>query len=273
MKKNTTYRHIKQQQGLTMIDLLIGLFIGLLVVTAAIASVVFTRTAQTSQSDNARLQQQASLVMRLIGFQLKQAGAVEMVDFKDSGVNTGLVTYDTRYTGFGGVQNVNVSGVDGGGNAPDTLNVSAQDQQGTVNAAVTSTVRDCLGNAADLVGVRMENTFSVNVGQNSLMCTGSNAASGAQAIAVGVENFQVRYGVATGGSGNAQQIQYLSTVPSFNTATIRSVQVCLVLRGEQTNNSGGGSVVTDCNNNVIAADGRIRRVFTNTFYLRNSPEA
>ena len=255
-----------QQRGISLIDLLIGLFIGLLVVTAAISSVVFTRSAQVTQSDSARLQQQASLVMRLIGLQLKQAGAVEIRNSLD-----GAVIFDNQFTGVNGVQDVIVSGTDGGGTAPDTLNVSAQDQQGVVivGQPVTSTVRDCLGNAADLVGVRMQNTFAVNLPQNSLICTGSNAASGPQAIAVNVENFQVRYGLATF-VGLQQQIQYVDTVPDFATAFIRSVQVCLVLRGEQTKNAGGGTVVTGCNNNAIPADGRIRRVFTNTFYLRNS---
>ena len=259
-----------KQQGLTMIDLLVGLFLGLLVGTAAISSIVFTRTAQAAQSDSARLQQQASIVMRLIGLQLKQAGAVELVNSID-----GKVVFDNQFKGVNETQDIYVSGTDGGGNAPDTLNVSAQDQQGEIFAGqpVTSVVRDCLGYAASKPGITMQSSFSVNTAQNSLTCVGSSAGGGAQAIAIGVENFQVRYGVATGGAGTAQQIQYLNTVPNFATAAIRSVQVCLVLSGEQVNTSGTGVAVVDCNNNAVAADGRIRRVFTNTFYLRNSPTA
>ena len=263
-----------KQRGISLLEILVGLLIGLLVVAAAVGSVVFTRSAQVTQSDSARLQQQASGVIRLIGLQLKQAGAVEMVNAAN-----GKVTFDTRFTGFNGVQDVLVSGIDGGGTNPDTLNISAQDQQSNSVPGFpggTSTVRDCLGNVPDaaLIGIRMQNSFSVNVAQQSLMCTGANAGATAQAVAIGVEDFQVRYAVATPGPTNNQQLQYQSAPASFinsDTSSIRAVQICLRLVGDRAQTSTGtGNTVVGCDGAIVPADGKIRRVFTNTYFLRNA---
>ena len=109
MNKNH-FKGVAKQRGISLIELMVGLLIGLFVVAAALSSVIFTRSAQVTQSDSARLQQQASAVIRIIGLQLKQAGAVEMVNAAD-----GKVMFDTRFTGFNDVQDVIVSGADGGG--------------------------------------------------------------------------------------------------------------------------------------------------------------
>ena len=264
-----------KQRGITLIELMTGLLIGLLVVAAALSSVIFTRSAQVTQSDSARIHQQASYVIRTIGLQLRQAGAVEMVNAAD-----GKVTFDTRYTGVNDAQDVIVSGTDGGGTNPDVLNVSAQDQRSTSVPgfpAGTSTVRDCLGNAPDaaLIGIRLQNSFSVNVAQQSLMCTGANTATGPQAIAAGVEDFQVRYGVATPGFTDLdQQLQYVATPPSFvssSASSFRAVQICIRLVGDRAQTTTGtGNAVVGCNGEVVPTDGRIRRVFTSTYFLRNA---
>ena len=83
--------------------------------------------------------------------------------------------------------------------APTCCAVSYQDH---------ADARDCLGNQpqGSLAGVRVDSRFSVVSGE--LRCLGSNAATGAQVLIDGVEDFQVLYGVRSGTTDDARW-QYL----------------------------------------------------------------
>ena len=62
-------KHLKFQAGLTLIELMIGLAVGLLVVAVATVSLLGSRSVTGAVSDISGIQQQAAYVMRTFGTQ------------------------------------------------------------------------------------------------------------------------------------------------------------------------------------------------------------
>ena len=66
------------QQGVTLIELLVGIIIGLLTVAVAMGALMISRSVTGTVSDSSMLQQQASYAFRVIGQQLSQAGSLRI---------------------------------------------------------------------------------------------------------------------------------------------------------------------------------------------------
>jgi type IV pilus assembly protein PilW len=259
-----------RQIGLSLVELMVGITIGLLVVLAAIGSLVATQVTSAVTGDSARLQQKADAVFRNLAFHLTQAGAIVLAP--PSVAQPAVLVFNEGYTGFNPVttgapvgQIFSIHGVNGAANAPDTLRISYQDN---------GTVRDCLGNRPipANVNIRLDNSFSV-VGAD-LMCLGASAAA-AQSIADGVEDFQVTYGIQTFVAGAAQYRFYrademLAFPLTPNWTSIQAVSICLQLTGDTLGNPQPGLVMIGCRGQNIASDGALRRVYQRTFALRNS---
>lgn len=235
----------RNHSGFTLVELMIGIAISMLILLAALTALVNTSFTGKTVTDASQLQQQASVALRIIGLQLRQAGALRLESI--AGAGTPMYLSDT-FLGYQASGNA-ISGVNGGGTLSDTLNISYQ--------GVTDST-DCLGNASTITLGRVDNTLALS-GTN-LVCTGSDG-TGAQVIADGVEDFQVRYGVKS-----STTIQYMDS--TTNWAGVSAVEVCLQLVSATTNNPSLGSYV-NCRGNTVARDGRLRKIFRNTFLLRN----
>jgi type IV pilus assembly protein PilW len=230
------------QSGLSLIELLVGLTIGLLVVVASVGSLVYTRASSTTVGDASRLQQDAATAFRIIGHHLRQGGARRLQPALG-----GNVQFNPNFGGFGPpALPVVVQGTNGA--ATDTLQIShdADDNSGT---------SDCLGTVAASTVNNITMTFALD-GQD-LRCTG---LSGTQPLVQGVEDLQVWYGIRTGAL-----FQYQAAPATFD--NVESVMVCLRMAGELASNPG--AAVIGCNGENIANDGRIRRVFFRVFNIRN----
>ena len=66
-------RERRVQRGITLVELLIGIAIGLLVVAIAMGALMVSYGVKGSVSDASNIQQQAAYAMRVIGGQLRQA--------------------------------------------------------------------------------------------------------------------------------------------------------------------------------------------------------
>lgn len=256
-------RRLQRQQGVTLVELMVGITIGLLVSIAAVGTLVYNRVANTTVSDTVRLQQDAATVMRVIGRQLKQAGAVPVVQQAGSG---GKFTYYTQYTGAttGALVPVSVSGTNG---TPDTLTVSYSVSPNNGAASVSN----CFGQTPDATATNITSTFQVDAANNEFECatplTGTAAAQ-SQPFLDNVEDLQFWYAVRVAGV-TPGQLQYREANDVANWAAVEAVQVCVRMAGTTTNNATGGQVTVGCTNENIADDGRIRRVFRQVFSLRN----
>lgn len=243
-------------RGISLIELLIGLVIGLLIAIAAIGSLVFTKSSASVVGDTARLQQDASTIMRLIGHHAREAGArpVRNASSGEAAESNSNVQFDTTYLGYSTSTFTELRAVDGSSNGTDTLGLSH-----SVDPAIEA--RDCLGTLPpSATTTSITNDFSVVNGE--LRCQGMSSTA---SIAGGVEDFQVWYGVHTG-----DNMRYLIATNVVDWNAVDSILVCLRMSGETRSGDAASPAMNGCNGETVAADGRIRRVFRQVFTLRSS---
>jgi len=250
----------RSERGVSLVELLIGLAIGLLVTLAALGVIAFTRISSTTVSETVRLQQDATIAMRIIGTQLRQARAVAIqttsVDAAEGAV--GYRAYQGTTPPLGGSE-VAVFGTEGGAGS-DSITIST----GVLNGVTT----DCLGFEPAAPANTIVSTFDVNAG--TLRCRGAGAF---QPMLDNVEDLQFWYGMRNAATGN---LQYLTAnaVGSANWNAVSTVLVCVRLAGiaQTAPNLGaaGNPATVGCQNEAVAWDGRIRRVYRQVFTLRNA---
>lgn len=261
--RNRTSSKERFQRGVSLMELMVGITIGLLVVVAAIAALASTQLGSSTSTDASRLQLKADSLLRNMGFHITQAGAIELV----AALDTSRVVFSPAYTGYdpattGAAAGLvySIWGEEGGTSASDTLYVSYEDD---------GFVRDCLGartaNPAGGATSRVDNKFYRS--GVDLMCLGASNAA-AQSIADGVEDFQVQYAIQTA-AGNVQYYN-ADQVPVGGWQSISAVSVCLQLVGDLQNAPSTGATTTGCRGQSISSDGKIRRVYNRTFAIRNA---
>ena len=243
------------QRGVALIELLVGLTIGLLVIAAALGTLLLSRGASTSVSDISQLQQQGSYALRVIGIQFRQAGSVELIH------TSNLYSFSNEFVGFSGGPTV-VAGGDGTDGGSDQVSVS--NQPSTVLATQR---RDCLGTEV-MTGARIDSTFYVQEGQ--LYCKGM--AKQAQPIIGNVADFQVTYRIKTDAGTQAMTAAAVNEAKLW--ASVSSIEVCLDLKGNESGNPEVGATYQTCQLQAdgtpkrVSRAGRIHLVYRNVFDLR-----
>jgi type IV pilus assembly protein PilW len=259
----------RPQRGVSLMELLVGMAIGFMVILAALGAMLVTQQTSGAVADRSRLQQRADDVLRNMGSHIQHSGALTLVA---SGVSTNSVGFSQAYPGIDtsrttGIPNLHVFGTEGQSGGADSLVVGYQDDSDTG----ADNTRDCLGNPAPTAarGLRMDNTFRVTSGSD-LECVGSGGL--ADVLAEGVEDFQVRYAVKTG-NWAARQTRWFNAAELTSAGLwpqVQAVEVCLLLRGERTDNHRPTVDTLDCNLRAVPKDGRLRLLSRKTFVLRNA---
>lgn len=278
-----------QQRGVTLIELMVGLAIGLLVVAVAMGALMVSRGVSGTVSDASGIQQQGAHILRTFGQQLRQAGSLYLNPDPTGSASTDVlsaVVFEIKAEAHDGgnsfgQQDTIVGGV-------DTLTLGFRRYQDNVFFAdnATSSVigtdflaRNCVGAPGNTsTDQRIESIFTF--ADNNLQCGGNGAA--AQPIAQNVAQFQVTYLVQTVAGGTGTTVQYLkgSDMPAAaddpTWRRVQGVQVCLVLYGSESIDMPAGSSYTDCADNNVdmttlasPRKNRMHLLFRNTFQLRS----
>ena len=242
----------RYQSGVSLVELLVGLTLGLMVVAAAIGTLIVSRTASGAVGDLSQLQQQGSYALRVIGVQMRQAGSVAPV--KDS--TTSLYSFSDAFIGFGGNASV-VIGTDGTGKGADTVSVSNEPLDGNPDTRP----RDCLGEKAS--GARIDSTFWVDGDAHELKCR-SGAKN--QALIGNVVDFQVWYRILSAAS-TTQRMTAKQVDAAGLWRSVKSIEICLDLQGDETGQPEVGSY-GNCHGVDAPRRGRLHLVFRNVFDLR-----
>jgi len=259
------------QRGVTLVEFMVGMAVGLLVTLAAVGSIVVTRNSARNMTDRTALEQQASLVMAQIGQQIVQAGAINayvagtdpnegVYDPDDKGVKpitTGgganlKITFDTRDMGLGKVigeskgQGANVDwdklpvfGTAGHDTTPDTLIISYAQP----NDNGSEKVSNCIGSEPETLtkdGIpRVVNILDVDVKDESLKCYNGKKTSRTQPIASNVIDMRIRYLLPDPASSDPLNRGLLSQTADRVTQNkawlnVVGLQVCLEMRSDPT---------------------------------------
>lgn len=274
----------KAQRGVTLIELMVGIAIGLLVVAVAMSALMVSRGISGTVSDASSIQQQAAYAMRVIGLQLRQAGSLRLN--LDPGTTATADPYLVPVAFEAAVSPESSPALDSFVPAKDTLSGTATPATLTVgyqrytepmftSAAQQALSRNCLGGPVDTsTDQRLSSVFQLS--NNALQCNGNGA--GAQPIVHNVANFQVRYLVqdntSTPGTPTIKSVDADSVA---NWGQVQAVEVCLVLYGNEPIDLPTGSKYFDCDGSTqvdmsTLTGARARRMhiaFRNVFQLRS----
>ena len=255
-------KHLKFQAGLTLIELMIGLAVGLLVVAVATVSLLGSRSVTGAVSDISGIQQQAAYVMRTFGTQLRQAGSL----YLDLGLDAdgkGEITSATAFQLRGSTDTAIAEN-----NGSVTIRFTGYEEPTFANAGPIS--RNCLGAPGSIPAgttASIESIFTLN---------GTDLRCNDQPIAQNVAAFQVRY-LLQGTDQDDPTMLYTNSAGVADWNRVQGVEVCLVLFGtERIDVPAGGVSYTGCDGNAVditALTGnrtnRMHYVFRNVFQLRS----
>ncbi len=291
----TRYRHMGylaisgRERGISLIELLVGIVIGLLTVVVAMGGLMVSRTVSGTVSDTSQMQQQAANAFRIIGQQMRQAGSLKLnlaaqkpegaaIDMADK------VAFETKVGDFDPINAIR--GKTSPASNEYSVTVAYRNYVEPVYTAASdaSLLRNCLGRTTSDSLLQSAFVLYVNpsdASQRELRCDGSAPGGTAdpQAIAQNVANFQVRYLLQEDAApfGNPQ-IRYVDADGvGANWTKVTAVEVCLVLYGNESIDMPSGTSYVDCDNSTavdITSLGAPRKnrnhlVFRNVYQLRS----
>lgn len=272
----------RTQRGFTLIELMVGITIGLLTIAVAMGALMVSRGVSGTVSDTSGIQQQAAYAMRVIGLQLRQAGSIRLHMNPRSQIAQDMyispVGFQTTVPASGSAKGFDPStDTITGTNTPATVTLGYRRFTEPVfsSAAEQTLARNCVGGPDSAnADERLESIFQLN--GSELQCSGNSAA--AQPIAQNVANFQVRYLMQDTVStlGDPKMAFVDATGVGTNWRRVQAVEVCLVLYGVEAIDLPAGSNYTDCNGTVVdmstltgARARRMHSVFRNVFQMRS----
>ncbi|MGH8539721.1 MAG: PilW family protein [Stenotrophobium sp.] len=200
------------QSGLTLIELMIALVIGLLIIAGVGEVFLAGRASYSVQQRLSDLQENGRFALHFLQSDIRRAG------YPNS--NTGIDAFSTKTPAASCPPKVISDSwtCDGGGNAPDMISISYEGG------------RDCLGQKVPGLVI---NTYYVDApkdrlkGQTfgSLMCHGNGGPRG-QPLVSGIENMQILYGEDTDSNGYANR--YVRADEVSNWANVVSVRIAVL---------------------------------------------
>ena len=294
------------QHGVTLIELLVGITIGLLTIAVAMGALMVSRGISGTVSDASDIQQQASYAFRVIGQQLRQTGSLKLklaaakmendptpaevadpvafeTDFVDpldptkqfilatdtlSGIDSPTATQYKITTGYRNY----------------TEPLYKLEDPTAPTAPNESTHRNCLGERGTTALI--QSNFVLNVATNELRCVANGQV---QPIVRNVANFQVRYLMQSAAGTGSPNMRYVNaaTVGAPGAAAwaqVFAVEVCLVLYGNERIDMPAPATATDPQGQYVDCDGttfvnmttlaaprnrRMHMVFRNVYQLRS----
>lgn len=286
------------QRGVTLVELMIALAIGLLillVITSAYMSGIGTQRAQT---DMTRVEESARFGFDLLSRAIRRSGFRDVTSAYPVGYvgNRAQEFCGTDPTGSAFRATNDATTVDLGGgvtanvvNNSDTITVRYYGEDNPAHTGADGVVLDCLGNAVRR-GTLVQDTIYVaadpaNNNEPTLFCNTDNPAGpGNLALIPGVETMQVLFAEDTDGDTVANRYVPANKLGAIDDA--RGVLVSFVVRSlNATGSDRSAKTLRHFGNDYDevaagdaaggtftgAADGRVRLQFSNFISLRNYP--
>ena len=244
MKKTCRFKHSK---GLSLVELMVGLVLGLGVMLAALMAYHTLRSSWLTMQSIDTMHHNANAAFDNLQNSIQGAGAIDLRTDADGMASLPSST-DTAWGATEGQQQ------------SDSLWVSHPRNLNPV---------DCQGNRAGNHEL-IRNSYQRN-SKNELTCKDLNlTGSTYQALAEGVEDFQVRF---------AERHDPANTEASFSlqwkredqvklTAGVVAIEACLRLASATVIQAANPNLL-GCQNETLIHDGKLRRVFRRIFVIRS----
>lgn len=290
-----------RQQGLTLVELMVSMAIGLVVIGAVFVNYLNSSVGSRHAAAMVQVTDDASLAMGILRNHIAMAGYSRPTAVTSDGMTR-------QFTG------VFVLGCDGGfvattadktdpaevtcvtgspaTNGPDSILIRYEADKSNApvvkNATNQDRPADCIGTALSSDDSIMDNRFMVDVAAGQLECLGNGKTADEATLQVAkqplldnVADMQITYGMSdsvAGKPGNSV-VRYVKAtdVALPGSASwqdkwnnVISVRICLLVRSAKPVLDQGASYI-DCNNvrQNLTSDRRIYRAFTTTVTLNN----
>ncbi|WP_316151054.1 PilW family protein [Cupriavidus sp. BIC8F] len=291
-------------RAFSLVELLVGLILGLIVTAAAVAAFHATRTAYLTATDRILLEERGQRALTIIASLLRQSGwpgePVSATSYPAPPAVSGAD--DCGQPAIGAVPSCGRAGV---GRSDALLVRFSGSGLPAAPAQPDETMTDCSGYAvaarvagADANGGYVAaNLIYVAAGGDGvpqLLCRyparrggvidGMGWTSGA--LVRGVESLQVRYGLDTDRDGRADRFETASAIHSLGESAwhrVVAVQIAIAVRGDRPGSAAAnpgegadplpapGTAAGDLAPAPPSQAGTARRVFATTVRLRNAP--
>ena len=260
-----------KERGATLIELLVGLTIGLLTISVGLGAIMVSRGVTTTVSDTTTLQQQASYAFRVIGQQLRQAGGRPLNAAADPRAAATFV----QPPGVSLSSSQPIAGLDTPTASQFIISLRYVNASESIYPSPPSSTpiegyltRDCLGSNSGIASVPI--VFNgLRKNGTDLECSNSNGI--VQPIISNLVDLRIRY--------LQQKLNLADKQPQFRYASaanlgptdwpeVYGIEVCLELEGEQIIDTVGASY-TKCDGTTATRGNKLRMVFKNIFHIRN----
>ena len=258
-----------RQRGVTLIELMVSIAIGLLTIAVAIGALMVSRGVSSNVSDVSQMQQQAAYAFRVIGQQVRQAGSTELNLAVGKTDPTAYQPDDPvafMLTGYTAASEV-VSGRDAPTAGQFRLSVGYRNhlEPNLANDAVNTLFRDCLGQGGAAAHPLITSAFVLT--GNELQCRGTDGVT--QTVIRNVADFQVNYLVQQAGVGAPTVQRTNAAGVGTNWPNVFAVEICMDLVGEDRIDLPTSAKYRNCGNAEVTYGGRMHMVFRNTFQIRS----
>ncbi|MBC7919401.1 MAG: PilW family protein [Rhodoferax sp.] len=278
-----------RSSGVSLIEILISLVIGLVVVGAVLVSIVGAGKAGRYQAAFSQMNEDAQVGLSILARDLQMAGYSQPTALTNSTpllpTPTMVLTFNPTVTRavFGcdtGFANAAAATVVCGSVTTPALEVAYEADTANTVATVGGLPSDCLGNGipgvAPFVARNRYFISAGNSGRPELYCASNNAANTPQPLIENIENMRVWYGVSVAADPR-QVVRYVSAtninaVGAAEWNNVISVRICLLVRSaEPVLNAGDEDTLTyrDCSSVTQTSNDRyLRRAYFATSSLR-----
>lgn len=280
-------------RGVSLIEVMISLVIGLVIVGAVLVSMIGSGKAGRYQAAYGQMNEDAQLALSILSRDLQMAGYSQPTALTSSGGAT--PTFNLTFGNLGtstfvigcdtGFASATAATVACGTATTPAFEVAYEaDTRNTVPAGVTNTPSDCLGNAITVGPPYVaRNRYFISIGaagRPELNCASNNAASTAQPLIENIEGMKIWYGVSVAANPK-QVVRYVTATDIANLGAVAagaewgrviSVRICLLVRSaDPVLTAGGEDILTyqDCNLAQQTSNDRyLRRAYFTTSTLR-----
>jgi len=270
---------MKNQSGLSLIELLIAMFIGLFLLGGITSSYLYSKKSSMNQGQYSLLEDNGRIALEIMSKTIQHTGysskrAVPLIP------NKFIKAQPVSRTCSGGDVSVLDTSLFP---ADSTLDLANGDSIGVIYLGDSEITTDCSGNSlpancqigsattTNSDAAQIYSRFYLDNADNTLKCAGSRDTA-ERVIADGVENIQILYGVNTDDSPDRSVERYVNAsnmAGLWNNVT--SVQIALLLRSERkildTAQSKKYSLLDE--EITTPVDRYYRQVFSTTVSLRN----